>query len=114
MSPENPHRLAGLDKQRLIIFEIPERVDDRMIAFPISRRFAGPTIDDKVLRTLADLRVEIVHQHPQRRFLQPPLHEMAVPRGALIALRSKPAGCGISMSLLVLPELAFVNPWRAV
>ena len=35
------------------------------------RRPAGPAVDDEVVRVLGDLRVEVVHEHPERGFLLP-------------------------------------------
>ena len=43
--------------------------DDRIEGGPIARRLAGPAVDHEVVGILGDLRVEVVHQHPERRFL---------------------------------------------
>ena len=70
---EHADRLAGLDEQRLVVLERSQRRDDRVEAFPVARGAADAAIDDQLLRVLGDLRIEIVHQHPQRRFGQPAL-----------------------------------------
>ena len=48
-----------------------ELADDRVEGVPAPRRAAGAAVDDEVVRVLGDLRVEVVHQHPERRFLLP-------------------------------------------
>ena len=45
--------------------------DDRVERVPAPRRASGPAVDDERVRILGDLRVEVVHQHPEGRFLLP-------------------------------------------
>ena len=71
MRAENADRLAGLDEQRLVLPERAQRRDDLVEGFPIARRAADAAIDDEFLRPLGDARIEIVHQHAQRRFGEP-------------------------------------------
>ena len=58
--------LRGNDQQRLVIAQPFERLDDPVVTFPVARRAADAAIDDKVLRILGHVRVEVVHQHPHR------------------------------------------------
>ena len=82
---ENSNGLAGLNKQRLIVLQIPERLHDCMERFPASGRPAGAPIDDEVIWVLGHLGIEVVHQHPQGGFLDPAL------AGALRAARGADA-----------------------
>src|SRR5258706_11680223 len=44
-----------------------------MKAFPIPRRPPRSTVNNQLLRLLRHFRIEVIHQHPQRRLLLPPL-----------------------------------------
>ncbi len=68
---EDADRLARLHQQRLVVLERLQRVDDGVVAIPIARGAAGAAVDHEVLRALADVRVEIVHQHAHGGFLTP-------------------------------------------
>ena len=70
---EHADRLAGLDEQRLIALEPAQRRDDAVERRPVARRPADAAIDDELARPLGDVGIEIVHEHPQRRFGQPAL-----------------------------------------
>ena len=70
---EYAHRLARLDQQRLVVVQVAQRGDDRVEALPIACGAADAAVDDECLRILANFGIEIVHQHPQRRFGQPRL-----------------------------------------
>ncbi len=63
---EHADRLARLHQQRLVVLEALEGGDDGVEGLPVARRLARPTVDDQVLGTLGDLRVEVVHQHAHR------------------------------------------------
>src|SRR6266852_5050299 len=56
-----------------IIRELAERLDDLLVALPVSRRFPSASIDDEIFRSFCDLWIEIVHQHSQGGFLHPAL-----------------------------------------
>ena len=71
MGPQDADRLARLDEQRLVVPERPQLADDRVEGGPRPRRPAGPAVDDEVVRVLGDLRIEVVHEHPERGFLLP-------------------------------------------
>jgi hypothetical protein len=68
---EDPHGFAGLDQQCLIAAERSQRADDGVKRRPRPRGLARAAIDDQILRPLGDLGIQVVHQHPQRRFLLP-------------------------------------------
>ena len=65
---EDADGLARLDQQRLVAFEALQRFDDPVIAFPVARGAADAAIDDEFVRRLGDVGMEVVHQHPHRRF----------------------------------------------
>ena len=80
---QNADRLAGLHHQRLIVFELRQRIDDAIERVPITRRLAAAAIDDELFRPFRDFRVEVVHQHAQRAFGLPALCvETRTPRRA--------------------------------
>ena len=80
---ENADRLPRLDQQRLVVVKLLERRDDRVVAFPVARGAADAAVDDQILRPLRNLGIEIVHEHPQRRFGEPALRgERAAARRA--------------------------------
>ena len=56
-----------------IVLQPSQRRDDAVEALPVARGPADAAIDHQLVRPLGDVGVEIVHQHPQRRFGQPAL-----------------------------------------
>ncbi len=68
---QEPHRLAGLDDERLVLVHFDERLDDSPVRRPVARRLAECCIDDEIVRILADRKH--VFQEPQQRFLPPAL-----------------------------------------
>ena len=68
---ENADRLAGLDEQRLVVFQPLQRGDDAVERFPVARRPADAAVDDELFGPLGHLGIEIVHQHAHRRFGEP-------------------------------------------
>ena len=70
---EDAHRLARLHEQRLVVLQPLQRGDDGVVALPVARRLADAAVHDQLLRPLGHFRIEVVHQHPQRRFLLPAL-----------------------------------------
>jgi hypothetical protein len=80
---ENNHRLTGLHKQRFILFQILERLEDRVEGLPGARGFPTPAIDDELFWFLGNFRVEIVLDHAIGGFTEPVLAgETSSPRGA--------------------------------
>ena len=81
--PDDPDRLARLDEQGLVALEPAELADDGVERLPRPRRPAGPAVDDEVVGVLGDLRVEVVHEHPEGGFLLPAAAaQLAAARGA--------------------------------
>ncbi len=70
---EYADRLAGLYQQGFIIVELSEAFDDLVVALPVARGTADATVNHQLIGVFGDFRVEVVHQHAQRRFGQPAL-----------------------------------------
>src|SRR5262249_11235709 len=70
---EYPHRVAGLNEQRLVIFQAFQRSHDGMKFLPVSRCSSRSTVHNKLARLFCNLFIEVVHQHPHCRFLMPSL-----------------------------------------
>src|SRR5207302_7592402 len=68
---EDSDRLARLDQQGLVPLEPAQLADDGVERLPRTGGAAGAPVDDKVLRALRDVGVEVVHQHPHRGLLRP-------------------------------------------
>ncbi|MNV74928.1 hypothetical protein D3C71_1681830 [compost metagenome] len=79
MGLEQPHRLAGLDDQRLVLVHLGERLDDGAMRRPVARRFAESGIDDEIVRVLADRKH--VFEQPQQSLLPPALGAQFRPAG---------------------------------
>ncbi len=70
---EDTDRLAGLDEEGLLVAELAQAADDRVVALPVARGLADAAVDDEVLGPLRHLGVEVVHQHAQGGLLRPSL-----------------------------------------
>ena len=57
---------AGLHNQRFIILQILEAGNDTVKVFPCPRRSPDATIDHQFMRVFSHIRVQVIHQHPQR------------------------------------------------
>ena len=68
---EDGNGFARLHDECLVVLQPPQRLDDRIECLPAARRPAAAAVDDEIVGTLGDLRIEIVHQHPERRLLRP-------------------------------------------
>ena len=68
---EHADRLARLHQQSLVVTECLQRGDDRIETFPVASRFTDAAVYNEILWPLGDFRVEVVHQHPERRLGQP-------------------------------------------
>jgi hypothetical protein len=68
---EYAYRLARLHQQCLVARKPSERRDDGVEAIPVAGRLADAAVNHQVFRSLRDFRVEIVHDHAQRRLGQP-------------------------------------------
>ena len=83
MRLEDADGLARLDEQRLVLVQRAQRRDDRVEALPVARRAPDTAVDHQLLRILGHVRVEIVHEHAQRRFGEPAFRRaLAAPRRA--------------------------------
>src|SRR5437763_2550137 len=71
MSAEHSDGFAGLHKQRLVVLQFTQRPHDCIECFPVSRGPPCSAVNDQAVGVLRHLRVEIVHQHPERGFLMP-------------------------------------------
>ncbi|MCY1434669.1 hypothetical protein D9M71_507350 [compost metagenome] len=68
---EHADRLAGLHQQGLVVVQVGQAFDDLVVAFPVTCSATDTTVNHQFFRVLGDFRVEVVHQHAQRRFGQP-------------------------------------------
>ena len=73
VGPKDSNRLAALNEKSLIIAEVRELARDGIEALPVASRLPRAAVDDEVLGPLGDFGVEVVHEHPERRFLLPAL-----------------------------------------
>ena len=71
MRVEHADRLARLHQQGFVGFQTTQAGDNAIEAVPVARRPADPAIDHELVRLFRHVRIEIVHQHAQRRFGQP-------------------------------------------
>jgi len=69
--PEDTHRLAALDEERLVVGERAQLADDRIEGGPAPCGATGPAVDDERVGILGHLGVEVVHQHPKGCLLAP-------------------------------------------
>ena len=90
---EHAYRLARLHQQGLVVLQALERLDDLVVAIPIARGAADAAIDHQFLGILRDVRIEIVHQHAQRRLGQPALG------GELVAARRADLDIAVTVRL---------------
>ncbi len=70
---KNTDRLARLYDERFILVQILQRRDDAVKILPGAGSTADTAVDDQLMRVLGHVRIEIVHQHAQRRFRHPAL-----------------------------------------
>ncbi len=68
MGAEDAGRLAGLHKQGFVGVQGGERADDAVVAGPVAGGTADAAVDDQIFRAFGDIRIQVVHQHAQRRF----------------------------------------------
>ena len=78
---EHADRFTRLHQQGFVVVEVGQALDDFVVALPVARRAANATVHHQFLGVLGHLRVEVVHQHAQRRFGQPALGGQRVAAG---------------------------------
>jgi hypothetical protein len=62
-----------LHKERLVIFKLAQRPDNRVERFPASSGATGSSVNNEPIGIFGYAWIEIVHQHPHGRFLMPAL-----------------------------------------
>ena len=55
------NRLTGLHQQRLIAFQVFQRLHDSVIAFPVTRRATNTAVDHQLMWVLGNIGIEVVH-----------------------------------------------------
>jgi hypothetical protein len=73
MGAEHTDRLAGLDQQGLVVFELAQGGKDLVEALPVAGGATDASVDHQALGVFRDLCVEIILQHAVGRFGQPAL-----------------------------------------
>ncbi|MOA28912.1 hypothetical protein D3C78_1498900 [compost metagenome] len=68
---EYPDRFAGLNQQRFVFFQRFQGGDNFVVAVPVTRGAANTAVHHQLMRVFRHFRIEVVHQHAQRRFGQP-------------------------------------------
>ena len=64
---EDADRLAALHEHRLVVGQGGQRAHEGVVGLPVARGLAGAAVHHQLGGVLGVLRVEVVHQHPQRR-----------------------------------------------
>src|SRR5215813_4261441 len=70
---EDANGFARLHQQRFVVIQIAQAAHDGVEAPPVARRLSRAAVNDQIVWTLGDLRVEVVHQHSHRGLLRPAL-----------------------------------------
>ena len=81
MRAQHADGLPALHQQGLVVRQGPERRADPLEAGPVAGRLAAAAVDHQLFRLLRHLRVQIVLQHPERRFLHPAPARKGAPAG---------------------------------
>jgi len=71
MRREHAHRLSRLHQQGFLLGQSFQSFDDAVIAIPVAGGASDAPVHDEFGRVFRNFRVQIVHQHPQRRFGHP-------------------------------------------
>ena len=64
-------RFSRLHEQCLVVVQLAQRADDGVERRPRARRSPRAAVDDEILRSFRHVRIEVVHQHPERCLLVP-------------------------------------------
>ena len=73
MRADDTNRFAGLDQERFIVGELAQGCYECVESFPCPSCLAGAAVDYQVIGILSNFGIKIIHEHPQRRFLNPAL-----------------------------------------
>jgi hypothetical protein len=80
---QHADRLPALHEHGLVVAQGGQGPHQGVVGLPIARCLAGSAVHDELGRVLGVLRVEVVHQHPQRRLGLPrPGGQLGAPGGA--------------------------------
>ncbi len=63
--------LARLHQQSFVVLQILQSRDDGVVSLPTARCSAGSAVHDKILGTLGNISVEVIHEHAHGSFLLP-------------------------------------------
>ena len=80
MRTEHPHRLAGLNQQSLVIFQLTQAGQNLVVALPVPGRTPDAAVHHQMLGILGHGRVQIVLNHAVRGFRHPVLATELCPR----------------------------------
>src|SRR5438105_6597872 len=83
MRSKNTDGLTALHQQGVLFAELEQTANDRAQRLVVSRRLAGSAVDDELLGPFGHVAIEVVQQHPQRRFGRPGTRvQLGAARGA--------------------------------
>ena len=83
---EYAYRLAGLYQQGFVVFQALQHLNDLVKTLPVAGGAADAAVHHQRLRVFGNVRVQVVHQHPQGGFGQPAFTaQLAAVRGANMA-----------------------------
>jgi hypothetical protein len=68
---EHAHRLARLHQQGFVVVQGFQGGDDHVEILPCAGGAADAAVDHQLMRVFSHIGVQVVHQHPHRRFGQP-------------------------------------------
>jgi hypothetical protein len=71
MSLEDSDGFSGLDEECFIVFEFKQGANDCIETVPVPNRSTRAAVYDEFVGLFAAVRIEIVAQHPESRFLLP-------------------------------------------
>src|ERR1051325_6618053 len=79
VGPKLSDRFARLHKQRLVVLEMAQRINNRVERLPPARGPPRSTINYEAIRSFGHIGIEIVHDHSHGRFLMPALASALCP-----------------------------------
>ena len=103
---EHPHRLSGLNEQRLVVGQVAKGAHDGVEGVPGARRPAGAAVHHQGVGSFGDLGIEVVHEHAQGGLLGPAAARDAASRGGPHGARPLRAGHESPPALRVMSAMA--------